>query len=290
MSTRTVRSVRQRRAATELRRLRELALLTADEVAQQLGWSASKVSRVENARIRLKPEDVEPLLRLYEVAGERRETLLALVEEGGDRKWWDAYADILSPELLTFISFEAEASTALNYEPMVIPGLLQTEAYASRIIHMWQRITTVPPFELERRLEARLTRQRVISSGNPLKLSVIIDEAVLRRQIDQRAVMREQLHHLVDASELPNVELQILPLSGVHLTSTGPMTFLRIPEFGEVLYLEDFTEGHLYIEDAGLIYQHALVFRELSKASLTADDSRQLISRTAEELWASAES
>jgi transcriptional regulator with XRE-family HTH domain len=289
VSTRTGRSVRQRRAAAELKRLRELALLTADEVAQQIGWSASKISRVENARIRLRPDDVERLLGLYEVGAEQREMLISLVEEDGDKKWWDAYADILSPELLSLISFEAEASTALNYEPMVIPGLLQTKAYARRVIHMWQSITSVPPPELERRLEVRLNRQRVISSSSPLKLSVIIDEAVLRRQIDERAVMREQLHHLIDASELPNVRLQILSLSGLHVTSAGPIMSLRIPEFGDVVYLENFTDGHLYIDDAAVIYQHALVFEKLGEASLDPDESRQLIRRTANELWTSSE-
>jgi hypothetical protein len=251
-----------------------------------MGWSASKVSRVENARIRLRPDDVERLLGLYEVGAEQRETLISLVEEDGDKKWWDAYADILSPDMLTLISFEAEASTALNYEPMVIPGLLQTKAYARRVIHMWQSITSVPPPELERRLEVRLNRQRVISSSDPLKLSVIIDEAVLRRQIDERAVMREQLHHLIDASELPNVRLQVLSLSGLHVTSAGPIMSLRIPEFGDVVYLEDFTDGHLYIDDDAVIYQHALVFKKLSQASLDPDESRQLIRKTANELWA----
>src|SRR4051812_47972834 len=168
VSTRTGRSVRQRRAAAELKRLRELALLTAEEVAQQLGWSASKVSRVENARIRLKPGDVELLLGLYEVGGEQRNTLISLVEEDSKKKWWDAYTDILSPDLMTLISFEAEASTVLNYEPMVVPGLLQTQDYARRVIYMWQPIMSTPPPELERRLEVRLTRQRIISSSNSL--------------------------------------------------------------------------------------------------------------------------
>lgn len=286
MSTRTGLSVRQRRAAAELKRLRELALLTADEVAQQLGWSASKISRVENARIRLKPVDVDRLLEIYGVAGGQRETLLSLVEEDGHKRWWEAYADILAPDLLNLISFEAEASTALNYEPMVVPGLLQTEAYARRVIHMWQSITSVPPPELERRLEVRRTRQRVISSDDPLKLSVVIDEAVLRRQIDDRAVMREQLHHLAHVSELPNIRLQILPLSGRHVISAGPLMSLHIPEFGDVVYLENFMDGRLYVDDDTLIYQHALVFEQLSDAALTIDGSRQLIRRTIEELWA----
>jgi transcriptional regulator with XRE-family HTH domain len=285
MSARIGRSVRQRRAAAELKRLRELALLTGDEVAQQLGWSASKVSRVENARIRLRPDDVRLLLSLYEVTGKQRDVLISLIEGDGNKRWWDAYADILSSDLLTLISFEAEASSELNYEPMVMPGLLQTEAYARQVIYMWQPIMTVPPPELERRLEVRLTRQRVISSGDPLKLSIVIDEAVLRRQIAVRSVMWEQLHHLVDASELPNVELRILPLSGPHATAAGPMISLRIPDFGDVVYLEDFTSGHLYIDDAAIIYQHVLVFEQLKNASLSADESRQLIRRIADELW-----
>jgi transcriptional regulator with XRE-family HTH domain len=285
MSARIGRSVRERRAAAELKRLRELALLTGDEVAQRLGWSASKVSRVENARIRLKPNDVERLLGLYDVSGEQRDTLISLITTDGNKRWWGAYADILPPDLLTLISFEAEASSQRNYEPMVVPGLLQTEPYARRVIYMWQSIMTVPPPELERRLEVRLTRQRVISAGDPLKLSAVIDEAVLRRQIGDRSVMREQLEHLVDVSELPNVELRILPLSGRQITAAGPIISLHIPDFGDVVYLEDFTNGHLYIDDAAVIYQHALVFSKLRDASLDADESRQLIRLTADELW-----
>jgi transcriptional regulator with XRE-family HTH domain len=289
LSTRAGQSVHQRRAAAELKRLRELALLTADEVAQHLGWSASKVSRVENARIRLKPGDVELLLGLYEVTGEQRDKLISLAKEDGRRRWWDAYADILSPDYLTFISFEAEASSAVNYEPMVIPGLLQTEAYARQVVHMWQSIMTTPPPELERRLEVRLTRQRILTSSDPLQLSAVIDEAVLRRQIGERAVMREQLHYLADVSERPNIKLQILPLSGLHATSAGPIMSLHIPEFGDVVYLEEFTDGRLYIKDAATIYQHTLVFRELSDASLNSHESRQLIRKTADELWTSDE-
>ena len=285
MSTRTGQTVRQRKAAAELRRLRELALLTADEVGQRLGWSPSKVSRVENARIRLKTHDVELLLELYNVAGQQRQKLISLVEDDANKNWWDAYSDTLRPDLLTLISFEAEAASVLNYEPMVIPGLLQTEAYARRVIHMWQSITSAPPPELDRRLEVRLARQRIISTSDPVRLSVIIDEAVLRRQIDERAVMREQLHYLLDASELPNIELRILPLSGVHVISAGPFLSLHIPDFGDVVYIEDFTEGHLYIDDAAVIYQHELVFKQLSDASLGPDESRVLIRRTADDLW-----
>ena len=286
MSSRTGGSVRQRRAAAELKRLRELALLTADEVAGRLGWSASKVSRLENARIRLKPDDVNLLLGLYDVGGDKRDTLLSLIREDGNKRWWNAYTDILTPDHLTLISFESEASTARTYEPMVVPGLLQTESYARRVIYMWHSIITVPPPDLERRLEVRMTRQQFITSDDPLQLNAIIDEAVLHRQIDERAVMREQLHHLAEISELPNVELKILPLTGQHVTSTGPLMSLHIPEFGDVVYLEDFMTGHLYIEDAALIYQHTLVFNELSAAALDPDESRRLIVRTADELWA----
>ncbi|MDN3354654.1 helix-turn-helix transcriptional regulator [Actinomadura sp. DC4] len=287
MSTRVGLSISQRRAASELKRLRELALLTADQVAQRLGWSASKISRLENARIRLRAEDVRRLLDLYGVAGDQRQMLLSLLQEDEHKRWWEAYTDILSPDLLNLISFEAEASTALNYEPMVVPGLLQTEAYARRVIRMWQSIMSVPPPELDRRLEVRLTRQKVILSDDPLELSVVIDEAVLRRQIDDRSVMREQLHHLVNVSELPNIKLQILPLSGRHVISAGPLMSLSIPEFGDVVYLENFMDGRLYVDDNTLIYQHARVFEQLKVASLTTNESRELIRRTAEELWVS---
>jgi transcriptional regulator with XRE-family HTH domain len=285
VSARTGRSVRQRRAAAELKRLRELALLTADEVAQRLGWSASKVSRVENARIRLKPDDVELLVGLYGVTGEQRATLIGLTEEDGQKKWWDAYADVAPPDYLTFISFEAEASSACNYEPMVIPGLLQTEPYARQVIFMWQSIANTPPADLERLLQVRLTRQRILYSDHPLELSVIIDEAVLRRQVGTRTVMREQLHHLVEVSARPNISVQILPLAGHHFMLTSPVMSLQIPDFGPVTYLEASTDGHLYTDDSSLIYQHGLVFEELSATALDPGRSRHLIKKVIDESW-----
>lgn len=285
MSARAGQSARQRRVAAELRRLRELALFTADEVAKRLGWSASKISRMENARIVLKPRDVEPLLVLYQVSEEGRRALLALLADQDRKNWWDAYADILHPDDLTLISFEAEASAVRNYEPMVVPGLLQTEAYARRIIYMWHFLSNTPPSAMERRLEVRLTRQRILTSPAPVELHVVIDEAVLRRQVDRPPVMREQLDHLVAISERPNIEIRILPLSGQHITSTGPHAVLRIAEFGDVAYLENFTHGHLYVDNAAVIYQHSLVFDSLSRAALSPDESRRLISQTSNTLW-----
>lgn len=289
MSTRVGLSVRQLRAAAELRRLRELALFTADEVAGRLGWSASKVSRVENARIRLKPDDMQLLLDLYEVAGERRDTLLKLVEENTHKRWWEAYADVLPQDLLNFISFEAEASGILSFEPMVIPGLLQTEAYARRVIKMWQSVTDAPPIEFERRLEVRMVRQRMMSSDEPLEFSAIIDEAVLRRQIDEPRVMWDQLNHLAEVSELPNVDLRILPLDGLHAISAGPIMILKIPNYGDVLYLETFLDASIYTqpESPNLIYQHNLIFDKLRAEALDQSASRALIQHIASELWTS---
>jgi transcriptional regulator with XRE-family HTH domain len=288
VSARMGRSVRQLRLAAELKRFRELALLTADHVAQELGWSPSKISRIENARIRLKAEDVELLLRLYEVADDQWVSLLNLVEEGDRKGWWEAYADILPAELLTLISFEAEATVALNYEPMVVPGLLQTESYARRMIGMWRSINTLPPIELEQRLEVRRTRQHILSSSEPLKLSVVMDEAVLLRNIGGRPVMREQLQHLVDMSQLTNVILRILPLTGDHFIIAEPFMSLRIPDYGDIVCVENFFTSQLYTENATEIYHRTLIFEELQKVALGVEESIERIKRAARDVWTGA--
>jgi transcriptional regulator with XRE-family HTH domain len=286
-TARAGRSVRQRRAAAELKRLRELALLTADEVAHRLGWSASKISRIENARIRLRTADLELLLDLYEVDGEQRDKLLALTEEDGSKKWWEAYADSLPQQLLTYISFEAEASTILTYDPMVIPGLLQTRDYAEQVIQMWQTVTSAPPVDWERRLDVRMIRQRIISSENPPQLNIVIDEAVLRRQIGARSVMQEQLQHLARVSTLANVDLRILPLSGLHFVYAGPLAILQVQDYGNVLYLETSLDANIYVEaeSSTLVYHHKLYFDQLVKEALDQPRSRQLIKNIADELW-----
>jgi transcriptional regulator with XRE-family HTH domain len=287
MSARIGLDARQRKLASELRRLRELALLTADEVAQRLQWSASKISRIENARIRLRSEDVERLLDLYGRPTEQRAELLDLVGEPGRKKWWDAYGDSLTAELLTLISLEDDAVAAQSVEPMIVSGLLQTEEYAREILGMWRVLTESPSIHVERKLEARLRRQQVLFKEVPLRLHVVMDEAALFRKIGDHSVMRGQISHLLEISMAPNIVVQIFPLAGAHeVMAVESFMLLDIPDFQPVLCVENTFDSSIHIEDADRVHNYSQIFDGVRQAACSAEDSRRLIEQAGKDLWA----
>ena len=204
-------TVRRRRLAAELRRLR--GGHTGTTVAKALGWSPAKVSRYELGQGTFPLEEIEKLLDYYGVTEPRRAQLLALAAEANERAWWYDYADALSPEYMEFIGLEAEAASALAWQVAAVPGLLQTEDYARAVHTAHQQVVLMPPGVFERRVAVRMIRQQVLTTRNPpLELSAVIDESVLLRKVGTREVMFTQLLHLAEMAQLPNVEVRILPL------------------------------------------------------------------------------
>jgi transcriptional regulator with XRE-family HTH domain len=285
-------TVRRRRLAAELRRLRELAGLTGDKVAERLGWSGSKVSRIETHRTGVKLADLGKLLELYGVSESHRAELMALAGEPHSRGWWEAYSDTLPEEYAAYIVLEAEAEAALYWSPEIVHGLFQTKDYAREVIHAHMESTsTIPPGEVERRVETRLRRQDLLAGDRPLVLSVVLDESVLLRQFGGKPVMRQQLERLIQISEKPNVRLQILPLAGAHPIGTGAFTLLKfgaLPGVGrpsDVVYIEQLSRNALYIEQEAETFQYSQAFARLTAASLNPPQSRDLIARIAREAW-----
>jgi transcriptional regulator with XRE-family HTH domain len=290
MSTSGSPTVRRRRLAAELRRLREQSGQTAEAVGSILGWSKAKVSRYELAQSGLKPSDVESLLVVYRVQGERREQLLALAEEATQKGWWEAYADVLTEEHMAFIGLEAEATSVLQWQINVIPGLLQTEEYARDIFLGYQVVNRSAPAIIERRVQTRMIRQQVLARDKPLDLTVILDESVLRRQRGDRAMMHAQLQHLAEAAIRPNVKLRILPLTGPKRLALDSFQILRFGQAHETP-LHDVVSAeslinYLYVEGETGTFEFVLAFEHLAQESLEPEESRELVLRIAEQLWA----
>ena len=198
--------VRRRRLAAELRRLRERTGLTGDQVAERLGWSGSKISRIELNRIGVKVADLRRLLDLYGVSPDYREDLEALAQESSQAGRLEFAAAGLPANYTDYLAAENEAQSIWNWNPFAIPGLLQTEAYA-RVVHMaFQTMFRLPPGDAERRIELRRVRQRLLRRDPPPELSVVIDESVLYRKFGDHVVMREQLLRLIELSRMPNVK------------------------------------------------------------------------------------
>ncbi|MEU7881948.1 helix-turn-helix domain-containing protein [Microbispora bryophytorum] len=273
-------TVRRRRLGQELRRLRERADLTGDQVAVRLGWSAAKISRIETARTSPRTSDVEALLLIYMVDSRQRQELLALHRDATRKGWWEDYRDSLPKEYTTFLGLEAEATAARDWEPQVVPGLFQTEAYVRAMMESGQRSTLEAPGGVRSRIEVRMARQQaVLRTDSPLAISAVLEESVLLRRFGDHEVMREQLRRLIEVSELPNVELRILPLDADHPINTGTFCHLKVPEFHDVVYLEALLGGRL-VEDEAIVYRYEVAFDYLETKALDVDDSRRFLEKT----------
>jgi transcriptional regulator with XRE-family HTH domain len=283
-------SVRARWLASELRRLRETAALageaatlTGEAVAARLGWSPSKVSRIETARISVNAGDLRRLLDLYQVSGPLRERLTRLGRTASQRGWWDAYTNATTAGYSGLIALEADAESERHFAPIILPGLLQTEEYALAITQ--DSLLMAPPAEIARLSQVRMNRQKVLTRDNPLRLDVVIDESVLRRQVGSPEVMRGQLAHLIEMADRQNIKLRILPLTaGPHLALTGVFTIVQFPDkiAFEVVFVQNMTSD-LFIEDENDVYRYSLAFERLLKLALGEDESIALISRIADE-------
>jgi transcriptional regulator with XRE-family HTH domain len=279
-------SVRARKLARELRRLREAAQLTGEAAAGQLGWSSAKVSRIETARTPVTVSDLRRLLNLYGARDADADRLVDLARTSRERGWWDSYVGEAPSEFATFLGFEAEASSVSSFSALVVPGLLQTEDYARAMLNS---LLLIPPREVERLVEVRrIRRDRLYQADKvPLILHAVLDESVLRRQIGGRDVLRDQLKHLVSAAtELNNVELLVLPNSvGAHPAATGPFAILSFPRPGdpEIVSVE-LLDSHVFIEGEKAVYRYTLVFNELTAKALDPAESLAFINQVIKDL------
>ena len=290
-------TVRRRRLAAELRGIRESKGKSGDAVAAALKWSPSKISRYERARTGLRPRDVERLLDYYQITGPRRTLLLTLAEDAAQKGWWEEYGDSLSEDYQQFIGLEHEATSIAIWHVDVVPGLLQTEAYARHIISSYGRVEPVTPGMIGRMIKVRMQRQQVLDRDG-LALTVVLDESVLRRRIGSEAVMREQLDRLVREGDRPNMAVRILPLDAQHIVFGESFTI-----FGFGLGFDDGDDSDAILQDVvsteqlrtGFTvegerdtYLHRIAFQMLVDSSLDQERSRDLIVKTMESQWPQA--
>jgi hypothetical protein len=176
-----------------------------------------------------------------------------------------------------------------NWQPQIVPGLLQTEDYARAVMLGWHSMFTEPPSEVERRVEARRLRQQVLQREPPLQLSFVMDESVLHRKLGEASVMRAQLEHIVNVSRLPNIRVRVLPLKSNPPVVTGAFTYVKFPQLHDVPLNDIVTFEHLtgteQVEDQDETYRYGVAFRTLEERSLSLDQSREELARVATEEW-----
>lgn len=267
-------TVRRRRIARELRHLRDKAGMTLEQAARQLDMSRSNLSRIETAQIGIKPRDVRAALALYGITGDDAEPLIEIARGAQQRGWWQNYADVLPSWFEFYVGLEAEAVRVSTYEAEVVPGLLQTEAYARAVYRL-----TAGEDDLDRKVAARLRRQHVLRGDSPATFSAVLNEAVLLRAFGGVTVMREQLEYIVELAALPNVTIQVLPFSvGGHPATTTPYVILSFPDPDDnsVVYLDNLTVG-IALEEPDQVVGYTIVHQRLCGIALTAEQSVQRV-------------
>jgi hypothetical protein len=248
----------------QLRKLRETAGISREAAGYEIRASGSKISRLELGRVGFKERDVSDLLTLYAVSDPAdRRLLLDLARKANAPGWWHRYSDLLPGWFQPYLGLESAAATIRAYEAQYVPGLLQTRDYARSVVMISHGTGT--PEQVDRRVELRMQRQQLLTREDAPQLWVVVDEAVLRRQIGGPPVMRGQLAALIDATKLPTVRLQILPFTaGGHAALGGAFSLLRFPDqdLPDVVYVEQMT-GALYLDKRDDVEEYAAAIERL---------------------------
>ena len=272
-----IETFRARYLRRELARLREQAGLSMEDVAERTDISKPKLSRIETGKIGVSPSDLRLLLDAYDVTDDAsREMLLTFARHARRRGWWYRYADVVSGP---YVAMEAEVTELRSYDTQIVPGLFQTEDY-HRAVSQGRR-PYVESEEIARWWEARSSRQERLLDPD-FRIWAVLDEAVIRRPVGGPAVTRGQLDRLVEISELPNVTLQVLPISaGAHAAMGLSFTLLDFPPASlSIVYLEHL-EGDLYLDDDDVTSRYSLVFNHLIAKAIDPDDSTAMIAKVA---------
>ncbi|CQR63494.1 helix-turn-helix domain-containing protein [Streptomyces leeuwenhoekii] len=275
-------TVRRRRLGQELRRLREQKGMTAEEVAERLLVSQSKISRLENGRRSISQRDVRDLCGVYEVEDQRLvDSLMQMAKDSRQQGWWHAFGDI---PYSVYIGLETDAESLRTYEPQIITGLLQTRSYAEALIQ--GALPETSAADIEKRVQVRIRRQeRVTAETNPLRLWVVLDEASLHRVVGSRQIMREQLEHVAEMSLLPHITVQVLPFDvGAHPGINGQYSILEFSDAADssVVYIEGVTSD-LYLEKAQDVQKYTVMYEHLRAQALNVEQSRRRIEDVAKE-------
>lgn len=286
------RSVRAQWLGNSLRKIRDDLGLTLADVSERSGWDEGKVSRVENGVGRTDWSVVDALLTVYGVSHDdpRRAALVALARALKEKSWWKAYAGKLAHPFADFLDLEGVATGMLSYEPLVIPGLLQTPEYALAVVkasRTWEHTD-----EVERFVDLRIQRKAILTreQPHPVEFWAILSEAALRPHIGGTDVMRAQLQHLLDiTTKQPNITLQVLPFSnGAATGMAAPFVLLSFPSeltgaVPEAVVIENLMGG-LYLEDPDEVGRYNVAYEHLRASALPSDQSINLIRKIMKEL------
>ena len=268
-------TVRRRELGALLRALRLEEGLTVEQAAERLMFSMSKLSRMETGHGVATPRDIRDLCDLYGVTGEaERDRMMQLAREGKRTGWWQGYDLPYS----TYVGLEAEAIAISDFQSSVVPGLLQTADYA-RAGHQGA-MPRLSPEEIERRIEAKLTRQNLLTQADPPTFQAVLDEAVLHRVVGGPRVMGVQLERLIEATRLPNVTIQVIPFTlGAHPGVESNFNILEMPTPTPGVVFVEGLVGSIYLERPDELKRYQQIFERLQTIAFSPKDTIRVIAK-----------
>jgi transcriptional regulator with XRE-family HTH domain len=277
-------TVRRMMVGAQLRRLRNANGISREQAAEAIRASAWKIHRLENGQVSFKERDVVDLLRLYGVADPGEVAAFVILARGANQPgWWHQYNDLLPQWFRAYVDLESTAVMIRSYEAQFVPGLLQTEEYMRAVIrgaHLDESSE-----EVERRIALRMARQVLLTQEHAPRLWAVVDEGALRRPVGGPDVLRVQLERLIEAAELPNVRLQVLPFAaGAHPAMVGAFSILRFPEpeLPDVVYLEHLTNA-LYLEKREDVEEYLHVIDTICLRAARPDRTIEILGRILKE-------
>lgn len=271
--------VKKRRLRVALRQARQDANLTQQVAAEQLVWSTSKIVRIEQGTVPVAPTDVRAMLHLYEISDESRIVeLIELAKDAREDKGWSTFSDVLAPAGIELFGYESAAKVIYKYEPSVIPGLFQTPDYARALLKALGNSEE----QIDRLLEARVQRQRLLDRPNRPELNFVLGEAALRRPAGGEDVMREQIAHVLDLAKTEDISVWLLPFSaGVHRGMGSSFTVLQFddPFLADLLFLENAERASVSREEVGDIKRYLDLFVELQGMAAKSGSLEEYVRR-----------
>lgn len=258
-----------------LRNHRKAARKTLEHSAAHLGVSESKISNMESGRYGQPPDEVAKLLAFYGADPGRVERIVALAEADDTGSWWAPWSGVIPNWLRLFAGLEGMAESAFVYSPLFVHALLQTEDYATAVASSARRVR---PVDMDRMVAFRMERQRRLTAdANPLKLHFVIEESALLRPIGGKDVLRRQAEHLLEATRLPTVDIQVIEARvGMHPGLTGEFTLFGFEEFDETVYVE-LQEDAVYLNDSAKVRAYSMTAKTLRDIALDPPESAALI-------------
>ena len=263
----------RRQLRNELREARTKAKLTQKQVAERLEWSPSKVIRIESGQVAISMVDLRALLSEYGVSDKQKVEQLLEISRNSRKSPWDEYRDVLQPAGIDYLGYESAAVIVRQFEPSLVPGLLQTEAYTRALLP----VTGSTPSQVDRLVEARKVRQELLDNPDRGELFFIIDEAVIRRLVGGPEVMVAQLEKLMELADRDNVTIQIVPFAtGAYDGQFGSFIHLELSDEDSVLFLESRVEA-IFQEDEVDVARYLEKFQEIEEIATDEETLKQLL-------------